>query len=109
MENQEKEQARLAKNLKIKENGKKTRDRRAQMLVKTRYLKIVHDSLSKTQKQALKRSFQEAKWLRNAALAANRDDLDYLKELNGEVPVKIPDGKTEQRKFEYLGSQIKQS
>jgi len=109
MENQEKEQARLAKNLKIKENGKKTRDRRAQMLVKTRDLKIVHDSLSKTQKQALKRSFQEAKWLRNAALAANRDDLDYLKELNGEVPVKIPDGKTEQRKFEYLGSQIKQS
>lgn len=103
------EEARLAKNKKIKESGIATRKRRSEMVVKVYDLKIVDSSLNQEQKEAIKAIFHEAKWIRNAALAAERFDLDYIKELKGEVSVKIPDGETETRKIKHLGSQMQQS
>ena len=103
------EEARLAKNKRIKEAGKATRERRKTMIVKVYDLKIVQSSMNKQQKEAIKSIFHEAKWIRNAALAAERFDLDYIKELKGEVEVKVPNGDTEKRAIKHLGSQMQQS
>lgn len=101
------EEARLAKNKQIREAGLATRARRASMSVKVYELKLVESNLNFSQKEALKGIFQEYKWLRNAAVAAQRFDLDFLKELGDETPVKTPNG-LEQREIRYLGSQMRQ-
>lgn len=99
---------RFTKNQKIKESGIATRERRKNMDVKVRDLKIVTSSLNNKQKEALERLFLEYKWLRNSALASERFDLEYLKEIGNTVRVKMPDGSFEKRDITYLGSQMKQ-
>lgn len=101
------EEARLAKNKRIKEAGIATRARRAAMDCRVFDLKIVESKLNRKQKEALYSVFREYKWLRNSALAAQRFDTDYLKELNGEVQVKTPNGFAT-RKIKWLGSQMQQ-
>lgn len=103
------EATRLAKNKAIKEKGIATRNRRVNMDCRARDLKIISNRLTSIQKVALKRIFLEAKWIRNAALAAERFDLSYLKELSGSVPVKLQNNDVEQREIRWLGSQMQQS
>ena len=104
-----KEKARLAKNKRIAEAGKKTRARRSLMDVKCYDLKLDSSKLSARAKEALERSFLEKKWIRNSAIAHNDFTLDFLKRLNNEVQVKMPDGSFETRQLTTLGSQIRQS
>lgn len=102
------DEVRLAKNARIREAGMATRDRRASMDCRVRDLKIVTNRLSGLQKEALRAIFLESKWLRNAALAAERFDIAYLKELNGAVTVMTPVG-VESRELKWLGSQMRQA
>lgn len=101
------EKQRLAKNKQIKEAGKATRARRNIMDCRVYHLKISKNKLSKTQANALERIFLEAKWLRNHALARERFDATFLKDIGDTVKVKTPTG-LEDRSIEMLGSQMRQ-
>lgn len=98
------ETERLAKNQRIKERGKATRARRSKLDCRTYHLKL---SPNKPLKNKLERLFLEAKWLRNAATAANNFQVNFLNELTEGCPVKTPSG-IEQRSLSTLGSQMKQ-
>ena len=102
------EKARLAKNARIKEAGKATRARRAKMECISRKLKIDRSHLNNKQEEAINRLFLESKWLANSCIANGRFDNDYLKELDGKVKVKTPEG-MEEREFLVLGGQLSQS
>lgn len=103
------EATRLAKNKQIREAGIATRARRATMNCRVRDLKISGNKLSKLQKTALRAVFLESKWIRNAALAAERFDVAYAKELDDIVSVRLPDGSIENREIIWLGSQMRQA
>ena len=103
------EQDRLAKNARIKTTSLATRTRRKTMVVQVRELKIVTNKLTVGQREDLARLFLEAKWVRNAALGSQRFDLDYLKELAGQVPVRLPDETYESRPLQVLGGQLAQA
>lgn len=103
------EEARLAKNKQIREAGMATRARRSTMNCRVRDLKIVTNRINAQQETALRAVFLESKWVRNAALAAQRFDAVYAKELGGRVPVRLPDGSFELRSIDWLGSQMQQS
>ena len=102
------DEARLAKNARIREAGKATRARRAKMECFTRKIKIDRSHLNNKQKEAIARLFLECKWLANSCIANGRFDNDYLKELGGKAQVKTPDG-MEEREFLVLGGQLAQS
>ena len=102
------EKARLAKNARIREAGKATRARRAKMECFIRKIKIDRSHLTSKQKEAIARLFLESKWLANSCIANERFDNDYLKELDGKVQVKTPEG-MEEREFLVLGGQLSQS
>lgn len=102
------DEARLAKNARIKATYKATRARRAKMECFTRKIKIDRSHLSKKQEEAITRLFLESKWLSNSCIANERFDNDYLKELDGKVQVKTPDG-MEERPFLVLGCRLSQS
>ena len=94
---------RLAKNQKIKETGKATRERRKDMLCRVFEVKVDHSKLSKSQRNDVNTLFREAKWFRNAYLADND-----LSDKSKTVKVKVKDI-FEERELTLLGSQIKQS
>ena len=94
---------RLAKNQKIKETGKATRERRKDMLCRVFEVKVDLSRKSKSQRNDLKTLFREAKWFRNAYLADNG-----LSDKSRSVKVKVKDV-FEERELTLLGSQIKQS
>ena len=94
---------RLAKNRKIKETGKATRERRKDMLCRAFEVKVDHSKLSKSQRNDVNTLFREAKWFRNAYLADND-----LSDKSKTVKVKVKDI-FEERELTLLGSQIKQS
>ena len=83
------EEARLKKNAQIRAAGMATRARRALMDCRVRDLKIVANRLSRAQKTALRAVFLESKWIRNAALAAERFDVGYAKELGDSASVRL--------------------
>lgn len=99
------DEARLAKNARIREAGKATRARRAKMDCFIRKIKIDRSHLNNRQKEAIERLFLECKWLTNSCIANERFDKDYLKELGGKVQVKTPVG-MEEREFLVLGGQL---
>ena len=96
------EEARLEKNTRIAATRKATKARRAQLDCRTFDLKL--KPYTREQETKLKLLLLEAKWLRNYYLATN----DRETKLSG-VPVRLPDGRFEQREFRVIGSQIKQS
>lgn len=96
---------RLAKNERIKETSKATRLRRSAMDCRVYHLKLTPN---KTAKNRLSLMFLEAKWLRNAAIAAGRFDEGFLNTVKTGCPVKTPSGE-EQRELTVLGSQMKQA
>ena len=94
---------RLAKNQKIKETGKATRERRKDMLCRVFEVKADISRMSKSQRNDVNTLFREAKWFRNAYLADNG-----LSDKSRSVKVKVKDV-FEERELTLLGSQIKQS
>ena len=94
---------RLAKNQKIKETGKATRERRKDMLCRAFEVKVDFSRMSKSQRNDVNTLFREAKWFRNAYLADND-----LSDKSKTVKVKVKDI-FEERELTLLGSQIKQS
>ena len=94
---------RLAKNQKIKETGKATRERRKDMLCRAFEVKVDFSKMPKSQRNDVNTLFREAKWFRNAYLA----DKD-LSDKSKTVKVKVKDI-FEERELTLLGSQIKQS
>ena len=94
---------RLAKNQKIKETGKATRERRKDMLCRVFEVKADLSRMSKSQKNDVNTLFREAKWFRNAYLGDNG-----LSDKSRSVKVKVKDI-FEEREITLLGSQIKQS
>lgn len=103
------DEKRLAKNAQIRAAGMDTRARRALMDCRVRDLKIVANRLSRAQKTALRAVFLESKWVRNAALAAERFDVGYAKELGDFASVRLQDGTFERRPLVHLGSQMRQA
>ena len=65
-----------ARNNKIRENGKLTRQKRANQTCKTFKFKIDKSHLRKDQIEWLKMSMVEAKWIYNYMLANNGTDTD---------------------------------
>ena len=102
------EEARLAKNARIKATYNATRARRAKMECISRKLKIDRSRLNNKQEEAIARLFLESKWLANSCIANECFNDDYFKELGGVVKVKTPDG-LEERNFLVLSSQLSRS
>lgn len=92
------------RNRKIKENGRATRERRANMDCRVFSVKIQENRLSKAKLEKLKRCFLEAKWLYNAILAAETLTLEDT----SMVQVKVKDS-FEEREIKCLSSHMKQS
>ena len=92
------------RNRKIKENGKATRERRANMDCRVFSVKVQENRLSNAKKEKLKRCFLEAKWLYNAILATETLTLEDT----SSVQVKVKDS-FEIRPINTLSVQMKQS
>ena len=101
------DEARLAKNKRIKKTLKATRKRRSTMDCKVFQLKVSKTRLNGQQNEALERLFLEAKWVRNALIASEDFTRDNLKNFRDTVPVHTPDG-VEIRDIRVLGGQISQ-
>ena len=95
------------KNKKISEALAKTRAKRLNQECKTFDLKIVQNKLNLKQKEALKRVFLEAKWLKNDIIAS--DNINKYDTKTKSVMVKKPNGEFEQRDLIIIAAQIKQT
>lgn len=92
------------RNRKIKESGKATRERRANMDCRVFSVKIQENKLSKAKLEKLQRCFLEAKWFYNAILATETLTLEDT----SSVQVKVKDA-FEEREIKCLSSHMKQS
>ena len=92
------------KNNRIREKGKATRERHADMLCRCYEVKVDSSKMSRKQKDDVNTLFREAKWLHNAYLA----DMDNVSWKDTSVTVKAGDH-FEQRDLTVIGSQIRQS
>ena len=102
------DEARLAKNARIRATMAETRARRANMDCRTFQIKVDSSHLNRAQREAVARMLLEAKWLKNSCIANDRFDRAYLKELGNQVQVKTPTG-MESRPFKVLGGQLAQA
>ena len=92
------------KNLKIKDTLRATKERRSQMDCLVFSVKVQENRLSRVKEEKLNRCFLEAKWLRNAVVAADSLSLEDT----SHVQVKVKDT-FEVREIKNLSSQMKQS
>lgn len=92
------------RNRKIKESGKATRERRANMDCRVFSVKIQENKLSKAKLEKLQRCFLEAKWFYNAIFATETLTLEDT----SSVQVKVKDA-FEEREIKCLSSHMKQS
>ena len=104
------EEERLAKNNRIREQGRQTREKRKSQICRVYRMKIDISHLNEAQRVHLKMLFVEAKWLYNDALAFthehNINDYDTsIRTVHGLDKDKQP----VTHELEYLGSQMKQS
>lgn len=102
------EKTRLAKNKRIAQSQKQTRQRRRNMDVVVRTVKVQRNKLSKTQAESLERMFLEGKWLYNTAIAHDNFSEDFRKQLANTAEVKLPTGVVEKRQLTVLGGQLQQ-
>lgn len=104
------EEERLAKNKRIKEAGKATREKRKSQIRKVFTVKIDISRLNKTQKEQLKMIFVEAKWIYNDAItfSKNNNIFDYDTKVK-QVMVLNKNGEPEIRELKYISAQMKQS
>ena len=92
------------KNSKIKDTLRATKERRSQMDCHVILVKVQESRLSRAKDEKLNRCFLEAKWLRNAVVAAE----NLFLEDTSSVQVKVND-LFETREIKNLSSQMKQS
>lgn len=102
------EKTRLAKNKRIAQSQKQTRQRRKNMDVVVRTVKVQRNKLSKTQAEALQRMFLEGKWLYNTAIAHGDFSESFRKQLANTAEVKLPSGVVEKRQLAVLRGQLQQ-
>ena len=104
------EDERLAKNMRIREQGKLTREKRKRQICRVYRVKIDVSHLNQAQKTHLKMLFVEAKWLYNDALTfMNNHDIDDYDVKTQIVRGLDKDKKPVTHELKYLGSQMKQS
>ena len=104
------EEERLAKNNRIREQGRQTREKRKSQICRVYRVKIDISHLNEAQRVHLKMLFVEAKWLYNDALTFTHehDINDYdtsIRTVHGLDKDKQP----VTHELKYLGSQMKQS
>lgn len=95
----------LEKNAKIKENGKRTRERHSEMKCRVFQLKVIKSKLNAAQRGHINAMFCEAKWFRNAMLNKPFEEMDYKTKT---VRVKVGEV-FEEREVRHLSSQMRQS
>ncbi|KAA8831976.1 hypothetical protein EMO89_00155 [Bifidobacterium tissieri] len=100
------EDALKARNLKIKENGRATRERRKGQATGVVTLKVDRVKLTDAQVEAIEGQFREARWVYNEAVSSG----DVFKYKPGRtVMVRLPDGSMERRDVRFLSAQEAQS
>ncbi|MBR4196813.1 MAG: transposase [Synergistaceae bacterium] len=104
------EEERLAKNNRIREQGRLTREKRKRQICRVYRMKIDISHLNEAQKTHLKMLFVEAKWLYNDALTfTNEHDINDYDTTTHTVHGLDKDKQPVTHELEYLGSQMKQS
>ena len=104
------EEERLAKNNRIREQGKQTREKRKGQVCRVYRVKIDISHLNEAQRVHLKMLFVEAKWLYNDALTfTNEHDINDYDMATCTVNGLDKDKQPVTHELEYLGSQMKQS
>ncbi len=106
------EEERLAKNNRIREQGRLTREKRKAQICRVYRVKIDISHFSNAQKTHLKMLFVEAKWLYNDALTFMNDNDHDINDYDMTVRTVHGLDKDKQpvtHRLEYLGSQMKQS
>ena len=104
------DEERLAKNNRIREKGKETRQKRKSQICRVYRVKIDISHLNEAQKTHLKMLFVEAKWLYNDALTFMNDhDINDYNTSIRTVHGLDKDRQPVTHELEYLGSQTKQS
>lgn len=102
---------RLAKNNRIREKGKETREKRKGQICRVYRVKIDISHLNAEHKTQLKMIFVEAKWLYNDALTfmKSHDDINEYNYTIKEVQGLDKDRQPVTREIKYLASQMRQS
>ena len=104
------EEERLAKNNRIREQGKQTREKRKGQVCRVYRVKIDISHLNEVQRVHLKMLFVEAKWLYNDALTfTQKNDINDYDTTTHTVQGLDKDKQPVTHELEYLGSQMKQS
>ena len=104
------EEERLAKNNRIREQCKLTRDKRKTQICRVYRVKIDISHLNEAQRVHLKMLFVEAKWLYNDALTFTQEhDISDYNTATHTVHGLDKDKQPVTHELEYLGSQMKQS
>ena len=101
---------RLAKNNRIREKSKQTREKRKSQICRVYRVKIDISHLNEAQQTHLKMLFVEAKWLYNDALTfTNEHDINDYDTATHTVHGLDKDKQPVTHELEYLGSKMKQS
>ncbi len=104
------EEERLAKNNRIREQGKLTREKRKSQVCRVYRVKINISHLNEAQQTHLKMLFVEAKWLYNDILTFSHDhDINDYDTTTHTVHGLDKDKQPVTHELEYLASQMKQS
>ena len=104
------EEERLAKNNRIREQGKQTREKRKSQICRVYRVKIDISHLNEAQRVHLKMLFVEAKWLYNDALTFTQEhDINDYNTATHTVHGLDKDKQPVTHELEDLGSQMKQS
>ena len=104
------EDERLAKNTRIREQGKQTREKRKSQICRVYLVKIDFSHLNEAQKNQLKMLFVEAKWLYNDALTFTKEhDISDYDMKTHTVNGLDKDRQPVTHEIQYLGSQMKQA
>ena len=104
------EEERLAKNNRIREQGRQTREKRKGQICRVYRVKIDISHLNEAQRVHLKMLFVEAKWLYNDALTFTQEhDINDYNTATHTVHGLDKDKQPVTHELEYLGSQMKQS
>ena len=104
------EEQRLAKNSRIREQGRQTREKRKNQICRVYRVKIDISHLNEQQKTHIKMLFVEAKWFYNDALTFMNDhDINDYDMTVQNVQGLDKDRQPVIHELQYLGSQMKQS
>ena len=104
------DEERLAKNIRIRETSKETKQKRKHQICRVYRIKIDFSHLNEAQRVRLKMLFVEAKWLYNDILTfSNNHDIDDYDTKTRTVQGLDKDRQPVTHELQYLGSQMRQS